>query len=131
MESEQISLLASETEKNKPEDTFLSFFSLFQQELSQEHDQKDTYRYSPGSSGNQYFVFDQRFESVAFLDWSKLKKKEIFRALGDTSFACCSAFIRCSDARECLHQTDIYYNHCYYRENLEAGRIFYGKNKNI
>ena len=182
MESEQISLLSSETEKNKPEDTFLSFFSLFQQELSQEHDQKDTYRYSPGSSGNQCsvflydrmfcrlkklktktvislpewllandsrfpfqkpepkgsenalffdFVFDQRFESVAFLDWSKLKKKEIFRALGDTSFACCSAFIRCSDARECLHQTDIYYNHCYYRENLEAGRIFYGKNKNI
>ena len=182
MESEQISLLSSETEKNKPEDTFLSFFSLFQQELSQEHDQKDTYRYSPGSSGNQCsvflydrmfcrlkklktktvisfpewllandsrfpfqrpepkgsenalffdFVFDQRFESVAFLDWSKLKKKEIFRALGDTSFACCSAFVRCSDARECLHQTDIYYNHCYYRENLEAGRIFYGKNKNI
>ena len=111
MESEQISLLSSETEKNKPEDTFLSFFSLFQQELSQEH--------------------DQRFESAAFLDWSKLKKKEIFRTLGDTSFACCSAFVRCSDARECLHQTDIYYNHCYYRENLEAGRIFYGKNKNI
>ena len=40
MESEQISLLSSETEKNKPEDTFLSFFSLFQQELSQEHDQR-------------------------------------------------------------------------------------------
>ena len=122
MESEQISLLSSETVKIEPEDAFLSFFSLFQQELSQEHDQKDTYRYSLGSSGNQCsvflydrmfcrlkklktktvisfpewllandsrfpfqkpepkgsenalffdFVFDQRFESAAFLDWSK------------------------------------------------------------
>ena len=182
MESEQISLLSFENAKVEPADVFLSFFSLFQQELSQEHDPEDTYRYSLGSSGNQCsiflydrmfcrlkklktktvisfpewllandsrfpfqkpepkgsenalffdFVFDQHFESPAFFHWIKLKKKELFRSLGDTSFACCSDFVRCSDARECLHQTDIFYNHCYYRENLEAGRIFYGKNKNI
>lgn len=74
MESEQISLLSSETVKIEPEDAFLSFFSLFQQELSQEHDQKDTYRYSLGSSGNQcsVFLYDRMFCRL-----KKLKTKTV------------------------------------------------------
>lgn len=47
------------------------------------------------------------------------------------AFGCCSDFIRCSDARECLHRLDPDYAGCYYRKNLDAGRIFYGKNKTI
>lgn len=47
------------------------------------------------------------------------------------AFGCCNDFVRCSDARECLHKLDPDYAGCYYRKNLEAGRIFYGKNKTI
>lgn len=46
-------------------------------------------------------------------------------------FGCCNDFERCSDALECLHKLDPDYSGCYYRKNLEAGRIFYGKNKTI
>lgn len=44
---------------------------------------------------------------------------------------CCDMFIMCSDALSCLKSDDPHYNGCLYRKNLEAGRIFYGKNKNI
>ncbi len=47
------------------------------------------------------------------------------------SFGCCNDHVRCSDAKQCLHLNDREYWGCYYRKNLEAGRIFYGKNKNI
>lgn len=46
-------------------------------------------------------------------------------------FGCCNDFVRCSDARECLHKDNTEYLGCYYRQNLEAGRIFYGKNRNV
>ena len=47
------------------------------------------------------------------------------------SFGCCNDFVRCSDARQCLKANDPDYRGCQYRKNLEAGRIFYGKNRNI
>ena len=46
-------------------------------------------------------------------------------------FGCCNDFIRCSDARRCLKADDPDYLGCQYRKNLEAGRIFYGKNRNV
>lgn len=46
------------------------------------------------------------------------------------SFACCNDFIACSDARKCIKPINSDYSGCQYRKNLEAGRIFYGKNKN-
>ena len=46
-------------------------------------------------------------------------------------FGCCNDFVRCSDALKCLHVGDRDYAGCMYRKNLESGRIFYGKNKNI
>lgn len=45
-------------------------------------------------------------------------------------FGCCSDFLACSDAKECLKKHNPEYAGCYYRKNLEAGKIFYGKNKN-
>lgn len=48
-----------------------------------------------------------------------------------SSFACCSQFIRCSDEKKCVHVNKLYSKGCMYRTNLEAGRIFYGKNRNI
>lgn len=57
-------------------------------------------------------------------------KHDIFRSLIEDTFACCSHFVECSDARHCLFPRDRFYNGCHYRKNLEVGRIFYGKNRN-
>lgn len=43
-------------------------------------------------------------------------------------FGCCSKYEECSDAKCCLHEDKFYAKGCYYRENLEQGRIFYSKN---
>lgn len=48
-----------------------------------------------------------------------------------SSFGCCSRFNKCSDAKKCVHDNKIYAMGCMYRRNLENGRIFYGKNRNI
>ncbi len=48
-----------------------------------------------------------------------------------SSFGCCDRFIACSDAGKCVHDNKIYSMGCKYRANLEAGRIFYGKNRNV
>lgn len=47
------------------------------------------------------------------------------------SFGCCDKYVQCSDAKKCLHTNPFYYRSCQYRQNLLAGKIFYGKNKNI
>lgn len=46
-------------------------------------------------------------------------------------FGCCSEFIKCSDARKCVHENKLYSKACMYRDHLDQGRIFYGKNRNI
>lgn len=43
-------------------------------------------------------------------------------------FGCCGKYVECSDARKCLHSNTFYAKACYYRKNLDSGRIFYGKN---
>lgn len=51
-------------------------------------------------------------------------------AVTSEMIGCCDMFVMCSDAMRCLRSTDPHYNDCLYRKNLEAGRIFYGKNRN-
>lgn len=46
------------------------------------------------------------------------------------SFACCSRFLECSNAKKCIHPNQIHSKECYYRRNLEKGLIFYGENQN-
>lgn len=48
-----------------------------------------------------------------------------------SSFGCCSRFNDCSDAKKCIHVNKLYSKACIYRQNLEAGKIYYGKNRNI
>lgn len=48
----------------------------------------------------------------------------------DDTFGCCSAYTECSDAKKCIRENNFSRN-CIYRKNLEAGKIFYGKNRNI
>ncbi|MEA5073416.1 MAG: hypothetical protein VB030_04495 [Eubacterium aggregans] len=50
-------------------------------------------------------------------------------------FGCCHRYVECSDAMKCLlsgsdEDTTIFSNSCMYKENLENGKIFYGKNRN-
>lgn len=46
------------------------------------------------------------------------------------SFGCCSRYNDCSNKKECVHPNKLYAKQCWYRDNLEKGKIFYGKNKN-
>lgn len=46
-------------------------------------------------------------------------------------FGCCHLYNECSDAKRCLHENKLYARGCQYYYNLNAGRIFYGKNKSI
>lgn len=47
----------------------------------------------------------------------------------DDIFGCCHLYEQCSDAGYCLQDID-YKRSCSYAKNLEAGHIFYGKNRN-
>lgn len=47
------------------------------------------------------------------------------------SFGCCGKYLECSDNMKCMHPDNNYSKGCYYRANLENGKIFYGANKNI
>ena len=40
-------------------------------------------------------------------------------------FGCCGKFKECSKAQKCLHDNQFYARACWYKRNLEAGRIFY------
>lgn len=51
--------------------------------------------------------------------------------LGGERFGCCSRYIECSDKLKCVNPDYIMSLACAYKRNLEAGRVFYGKNKNI
>ncbi len=48
-----------------------------------------------------------------------------------SKFSCCSRFLECSDKKKCIHPNRLYATGCEYRKNLESGRIFFGKNRNI
>ena len=65
-----------------------------------------------------------------FMDIVELKLK-VYESSYASSFGCCSLFEECSDAKRCIHPNRLYSTACAYRHNLENGRIFYGKNKNI
>lgn len=77
------------------------------------------------------FTITQSDQLSVFIEWLRKLKRENFRALVSDTFACCNSFVQCSDAGHCIHENDRFYNGCYYRTNLEQGRFFYGKNKNI
>ena len=40
-------------------------------------------------------------------------------------FGCCYRYRECSAAKKCLHPDQVYAKACWYRKNLEAGKIFY------
>ena len=97
-------------------------------------------------------IIHKRIHSVPIpegVDFDKVQKSTIFFPLNHTAlrqyltdvltysldhfepsekFGCCGKYVECSDAKKCLHCNTFYAKACYYRKNLEAGRIFYGRN---
>ena len=64
-------------------------------------------------------------ELPSVLEELKQLKHVIFRNTIIEEFACCNDFKRCSSAGVCLYTKDRFYNGCYYRTNLEAGKVFF------
>lgn len=48
-----------------------------------------------------------------------------------SEYGCCSRYEQCSDAKRCVNPDKGIALSCYYHKNLRAGKIFYGKNKNV
>ena len=47
------------------------------------------------------------------------------------TFGCCSHYVQCSEKGNCLFMGNEDYQGCYYRKNLDSGKIFYGSRKGI
>lgn len=48
----------------------------------------------------------------------------------DELFACCSRYAECSDVLQCVNPHENLRRNCIYKNNLDKGIVFYGKNKN-
>ena len=49
----------------------------------------------------------------------------------EPTYGCCHLYEKCSDAKRCISKEKFYATVCAYKRNLDAGRIFYGRNRNI
>ena len=74
---------------------------------------------------------DMTFDMDAFVHVVSPICDDLFDASATMQFGCCNDFNRCSDLGRCFKLDDPDSRGCSYRKNLEAGRIFYGKNKTI
>lgn len=85
-------------------------------------------------------VFDSKQKSTIFFPINHPELFEYLHNVLDYSLknfepkvkiGCCGRFNDCSDLKKCVHENTFYARACYYRKNLEAGRIFYGENRNV
>jgi len=76
-----------------------------------------------------------RLSVSSFVGFSALSEpiEELYEVcLRDSdTFGCCGSYDACSDAGHCIKTDIMFAGKCAYRQNLKAGKIFYGKNKNI
>lgn len=49
----------------------------------------------------------------------------------EPTYGCCHLYEKCSEAKKCISKEKIYATVCAYKKNLDEGRIFYGRNRNI
>lgn len=77
-------------------------------------------------------LIDFKIKSELFFETCKIVLKQALEHYEPTEFfGCCGKYLQCSDMKRCLHEDLFYAKACKYKYNLEAGRIFYGKNRNI
>lgn len=61
--------------------------------------------------------------------FSQIIEDIVLNSFSFKTFGCCSKYVACSDAKKCLHDDYFYASAaCEYKKNLDAGKIFYGKN---
>lgn len=70
--------------------------------------------------------FETPAYGIEFLKFAVRKYAEIYIPL--PRFGCCDLYVKCSDAKGCIAKDKFHAKSCLYRENLEKGMIFYGKN---
>lgn len=72
--------------------------------------------------------FETPAYGIEYLKFAVRKYAEIYIPL--PRFGCCDLYVKCSDAKGCIANDKFHAKSCLYRENLEKGMIFYGKNAN-
>ena len=74
-----------------------------------------------------------RLDSEALLPYlERLMRYRLIRYKSkEPSYGCCHLYEKCSDAKRCISKNKIYATVCAYKRNLDAGKIFYGRNRNI
>ena len=83
------------------------------------------------ADGMYRITFSKLEELLVFSDELCTMAVKELSILSGEGFACCHLYEQCSDARQCIHPSRLFGLACYYRRNLEQGKIFYGKNRNI
>lgn len=76
------------------------------------------------------YIDNEDVDLIEFIKVNTIYSVKNYKSKAST-FGCCSRFNECSDAKKCVHVNRLYSMACSYRKNLDAGRIFYGKNRNI
>ncbi len=88
---------------------------------------------APGKQGIRFGFPESRMEEMLpelcrYVE--TLTRAAYLRYVPKTSaFACCSRYRACSEQGACVHPNTLYAKACRYRQNLEAGRIFYGSKR--
>lgn len=73
---------------------------------------------------NKHIVFKQFDEStIAFIRDTAIYYIKNYEPAD--KFGCCGKYKECSKAKKCLHDNQFYARACWYKKNLEAGKIFY------
>lgn len=81
-----------------------------------------------------FLDFEKSNERITGLNTHLLAEvvnKEIRLLYSFLLFNCCSKYMECSNARECVHEDYFYSDSCVYRRRIESGKIFYGVNRNV
>ncbi len=73
-------------------------------------------------------LFENSTYGIEFLKFVVLEYSKAYTP--SERFGCCHLYIKCSDEKRCLANDKFHAKGCFYRENLENGHIFYGKNTN-
>ncbi len=55
---------------------------------------------------------------------------ELAKTAGEP-FGCCHRYLQCSDEKKCINPDILVSLSCAYKLNIDNGRIFYGKNRNV
>lgn len=64
-------------------------------------------------------------------DFSQIVLVHLEALFPNAPFGCCHLYLECSDQKECVHPNPFHAYSCMYKKNLENGKVFYGKNRNV